>query len=100
MVLTEDESIAHRRLGEAERRRLAESDTRALHHLFDPLDPTGKCLVYHCFVGDKRCDEPSGREMCAVWSEADDACAEPMCKAVYPEDDLEDDGETRRQLKG
>ena len=70
-ALSADESREHRRLGEERRRLFADvaGDAALERDSDNVLDPTGLCLVYHCFAGDVGCDEPATRDMCAEWSE-------------------------------
>ena len=45
------------------------------------------CVVYHCFEGDKTCDEPSPAAACAIWAPDGKTCDEPLCKYVATDDD-------------
>lgn len=90
-------------------RRLAISNgTRAdlgvdQYHKSDPFEKfINPCVVYHCFVGDKNCDEPSSNEYCLAWMKdmvAPNMCAEPLCR-WYLEDDKHPERRWRRLVAG
>jgi hypothetical protein len=44
------------------------------------------CVIYHCFEGEYKCDDPSPASACAEWEQDGITCAVPLCKLVAAED--------------
>ena len=50
------------------------------------------CMVFHCFLGDEECDEPSPIDACLRWND-DGACGDPLCKYAWGSREDHDDEE-------
>jgi len=69
MSVDEGRALRRRRLAEVN---LSEEDDSSDLH-FD------ECIVFHCFVGDDDCEEPSDISACMRFDE-DGVCIDPLCR--------------------
>ena len=74
--LSISEGISYRRRKLAEYNIPEHVDSSNMH--FD------ECIVYHCFVGDDHCEEPSPADACLKIAE-DGSCADPLCLIHEPQ---------------
>lgn len=81
-------STASRRLRQLTTTEAAEPSRhrRLSTNLDDPWKPVHEgCVIFHCFRGDRNCDEPSAADACVRWADDNQTCAEPLCKYVAAE---------------